>query len=131
MSSTQRPPLGEQITFLPTHDLARTADFYEQVLGLEIVLCQTDCRIYRVGRDAFVGFCQREARPLPGSSVILTLVTPDVDGWYHRVSDAGVAFERAPTHNRRYGIYHCLCQDPNGYTIEFQRFDDAAWNSAT
>ncbi|MBU1660469.1 MAG: hypothetical protein KKD28_03245 [Chloroflexi bacterium] len=31
-----RPPINQQITFLYTHDLKTTADFYENVLGLDL-----------------------------------------------------------------------------------------------
>ena len=54
------PPFTQQVTFLYTPDLATTARFYEQILGLELVLDQGVCRIYRVSRDGFVGFCQKE-----------------------------------------------------------------------
>ena len=129
MPDRHRPPITEQITFLPARDLARTADFYERVLGLEAALDQVDCRVYRVARDAYLGFCQRESVDPPGSGVILTLVTPDVDGWYARLQSAGIAFERPPAHNPTDGIYHCFLADPNGYTIEIQRFDDDGWNA--
>ena len=53
----------QQITFLYTRDLAATARFYEDVLGLPLTVDQGDCRIYRVSRDGYVGFCQRAAAP--------------------------------------------------------------------
>ena len=86
-------PIDQQITFLYTHDLAATARFYEEVMGLPLALDQGDCRIYRVSADAYLGFCQRESATEQPSGVILTLVTPDVDQWYRTLSDRGVAFE--------------------------------------
>jgi len=41
------PPIDQQITFLYTRDLATTARFYEQVLGLPLAVDQGDCRITR------------------------------------------------------------------------------------
>jgi len=41
------PPIDQQITFLYTRDLATTAQFYEEILGLRLALDQGDCRIYR------------------------------------------------------------------------------------
>ena len=58
--------------------------------------------------------------------VILTLVTVDVDIWHGYLACQGVALE-PPTHNPTYGIYHFFLQDPNGYLIEIQRFDDPEW----
>jgi hypothetical protein len=31
---------------------------------------------------------------------------------------------RPPAHSDTYRIYHCFLRDPNGYLVEFQRFDD-------
>lgn len=117
----------QQVTFLYTPDLATTARFYEQMLELPMVLDQGTCRIYRVSRDGFVGFCERaEVEPRP-QSVIITLVTADVDGWYEKLQAKGVLFERPPTYNPQFNIYHCFLRDPNGYLLEIQQFLDPAW----
>jgi catechol 2,3-dioxygenase-like lactoylglutathione lyase family enzyme len=123
----ERPPIDQQITFLYTRDLAETARFYEEVMGLALKLDQGGCRIYQVSQDGYLGFCQRDDAP-EGSSptaarhIILTLVAQDVDGWYDHLRENGVAFEKAPAVNPRYQIYHCFLRDPNGYLIEIQRF---------
>ncbi|MBN1965471.1 MAG: VOC family protein [Anaerolineae bacterium] len=113
----------QQLTFLYTHDLDATARFYEDVLGLPLARDQGDCRIYRVSAGGFVGFCRREDAPQP-QGIILTLVTDAVDAWYERLRGRGVAFEKPPTANPRYAIYHCFLRDPNGYLVEIQRFDE-------
>jgi len=41
-------PIAEQITFLYTRDIAASARFYEEVLGLELALDQGGCRIYHM-----------------------------------------------------------------------------------
>lgn len=123
-------PFDGQITFFYTQDLATTRHFYEAVVGLRLVLDQGSCRIYQVSGGAYVGFCQREGLPeKPGeqSQVIFTLVTQDVDGWYGRLKERGVVFEKAPMLNPTYNIYHVFLRDPNGYLIEIQRFDDPHW----
>jgi len=124
------PPIDQQITFLYTRDLEATARFYEGILGLPLALDQRDCRVYRVSRGGYVGFCRRSSAPEQPSGIILTLVTPDVDGWYRHLADLGVAFEKPPALNPKYDIYHCFLRDPNGYLIEIQRFLDPAWASA-
>ncbi len=121
------PPLEQQITFLYTRDLAATARFYEEMMGLPLALDQGDCRIYRVSNGGYIGFCQRAQAPERPSGVILTLVTPEVDAWYQHLSEQGVVFEEPPALNPRYNIYHCFLRDPNGYLIEIQRFLDPDW----
>jgi len=121
------PSIQQQVTFLYTRDLAATARFYEELLCLKLALDQGDCRIYRVSRDGYLGFCQRHAIPERSAGVIFTLVTQEVDEWYRYLSDRGVNFEKPPTLNPKYDIYHCFLRDPNGYLIEIQRFLDSSW----
>jgi catechol 2,3-dioxygenase-like lactoylglutathione lyase family enzyme len=119
--------IDQQVTFLFTRDLAATARFYEELLGLPLVLDQGSCRIYRTCGEAYLGFCERdEATPSP-AGIIFTLVTPEVDRWFEYLRGRGVEFERTPTLNPQYKIYHCFLRDPNGYLIEIQRFLDPAW----
>lgn len=115
------------IAFLGTADLAATAEFYEDVLGLELALDQGTCRIYRVRDGAFIGFCARDTAP-SGEGVIVTLVTDDVDGWHARLAARGIVFEKPPALNPKYQIYHCFLRDPNGYLVEIQRFEDPRWS---
>ena len=124
----------QQLTFLYTSDLGATATFYEEALGLPLILDQGHCRIYRVSGDAFLGFCERtEAFDEPAkrpADVIVTLVTQDVDGWYARLRDDGIEFEKPPALNPKFNIYHCFLRDPNGYLLEIQTFLDPAWPAA-
>lgn len=112
------------LTFLYTRDLVATDHFYRNVLGLELVRDQGTCRIYRVNARGFIGFCQRADTPAQPAGIILTFVTDDVDRWYAALREKGVTFEKPPTSNPQYAIYHCFFRDPNGYLLEIQRFDD-------
>jgi catechol 2,3-dioxygenase-like lactoylglutathione lyase family enzyme len=125
--SMTHPPFSSQITFLYTPDLAATAHFYEEMLLLPLKLDQGSCRIYQVSQDGYLGLCQRNDAPQEASAptkhhVIMTLVTSEVDEWYQRLSSREVAFEKPPSINTKYNIYHCFLRDPNGYLIEIQRF---------
>jgi catechol 2,3-dioxygenase-like lactoylglutathione lyase family enzyme len=121
-------PFRQFVTFIYTNDLAASATFYHEILGLPLALDQGSCRIYQVSADGYLGVCQGKDIP-PGeqSKVILTLVTPDVDQWYARLASQGVVFEKAPSLNHQYNIYHCFLRDPNGYLLEIQRFLDPQW----
>jgi catechol 2,3-dioxygenase-like lactoylglutathione lyase family enzyme len=121
-------PFESQITFCTSDRPAETRRFYEETLGLPLVLDQGTCRIYRAADRAYIGICFRDEPPRP-EGIILTLVTDDVDGWYERLVGRGVSFEKPPTENPEYRIYHCFLRDPNGYLIEIQRFDDPRWKS--
>lgn len=122
-----QPTIDQQVTFLYTRNLAETAQFYEDVLGLPLVLDQGSCRIYRVSGDGFLGFCQRESAPEQPQGIIFTFATRQVDEWYHLLSERGVEFEKPPAHNPDYNIYHCFLRDPNGYLLEIQQFLHPDW----
>lgn len=122
-------PFDAQVTFCYTDDLDRTAEFYERVLELPLVLDQGQCRIYGTGTTGYLGFCRRAEAPRP-DGIILTLVTEDVDGWYERLAARGVAVEKPPAADPDFGIYHFFFRDTNGYRLEIQRFDDPRWPRA-
>jgi len=116
------------ITFLPTRDLAQTAQFYEEVLKLELALDQTRCRIYRVAEGGFLGFCLKD-EVTPQDGVILTLVTEEVDHWQTLLKEHDVPIEKGPVFNPDFQIYQMFLRDPNGYLIEIQRFEDPRWRT--
>jgi catechol 2,3-dioxygenase-like lactoylglutathione lyase family enzyme len=112
----------QQITFLDTRDLARTADFYERILGLRLARDQGTCRIYHVSGNAYLGFCQRANAPTEPQSITLTLVTDRVDEMCAHLKREGVELVKEPADNPPYRIYNAFVRDPNGYLIEIQRF---------
>ena len=120
-------PVTQQITFLDTDDLARTADFYERILGLRLARDQGTCRIYHVCGGAYLGFCRRgDASPMAPHDAtgvtVLTLITDRVDEWCRRLEAHGVAIVKSPADNPPYRIYNAFARDPNGYLVEIQRF---------
>ncbi len=121
------PGFDQQITFLYTDDLLAADRFYGSLLGLPLVLDQGACRIYRAAGDAFIGVCSHKGAPTGTGSVIVTLVTPEVDAWYERLRRQGVAFESPPADNETFGIRHCFLRDPAGYLVEIQCFRSPDW----
>ncbi|MEH1791504.1 VOC family protein [Nostoc sp.] len=121
------PQIEQQITFFYTHNLNASTKVYEQMLGLKLWLDQGTCRIYTVSGSGYLGFCQASETSTPPAdkqpSVIFTLVTQQVDEWFEYLKQRGVKFEKPPTLNEKYNIYHCFFRDPSGYLIEIQRFE--------
>lgn len=114
------------VTFLPTMDLGASRDFYEGVLGLELVVDQSTCLIFRVSATGFLGVCEKDLS-FVSNGVITTLVTDDVDAWCDRIAGRAWAIDSGPEHSDVYGIYHAFLTDPSGNRLEIQRFDDPAW----
>mgnify|MGYP002624441540 CR=1 FL=1 len=117
----------ESIIFLPTDDLARTQAFYEGVLGFDLRLDQGTCHIYRLSGEAHIGFCTGLKRISPADSVIVTIVTANVDEVHARLTEQGVQVDGMPRVNDQFQIYHFFAMDPNGYRVEVQSFLDPRW----
>ena len=120
------PSIGEFITFLYVENLERSDRFYAGTLGLQLVVDQGSCRIYRVATDAYVGVCERPGR-VAAEGLIVTLVSDDVDGWHDRLTAMGVPVDQSPQKSTVFGVYHAFYRDPDGYQIEIQRFLDPKW----
>jgi len=116
------PAVTQQVTFLDTRDLARTADFYERILGLRLARDQGTCRIYHVSDGAYIGFCQKNDVPAEPRGIVVTLVTDAVDEMCAHLERHGVELIKEPADNPPYRIYNAFARDPNGYVIEIQRF---------
>jgi len=119
-----------QVTFLYCDDLGATSAFYQDVLGLERVVDQGCCHIYRLSPSGYLGVCDIADGPRETAGLTVTLVTDDVDGWHRALSSKGVVFEREPAFSERFQVYSCLFHDPNGYRIEIQSFRDPDWHRA-
>jgi predicted enzyme related to lactoylglutathione lyase len=122
--------VDDQITFIYVSDLGRAATFYGEMLGLEMVLDQGGCLIYRVTPTSFLGVCNTRPEHVGVAGALVTFVTGDVDGWHDRVVEAGGTIVQPPRHSDEYQIYNFFAEDPDGNRFEVQRFDDPGWKVA-
>ena len=125
----KRPEIHQQVTFLYTDDLEKTSAFYRDVMELELALDQGPCHIYALSPTSFIGVCSLSDRPSSPVGLTVSLVSDDVDGFYQRLVDKGVVFEREPALSEKFNVYSCLFLDPNGYRIEIQEFRDEKWKN--
>ncbi|MBI9034173.1 MAG: VOC family protein [Bacteroidales bacterium] len=113
----------QNITFLKCHDLNITTEFYTSIFELKMVLDQGGCRIFKINNGAFIGFCEKSKdNNINTSDIIITLVTDEVDQWFSKAKKASAKVVKLPAVNEIYQIYHCFLLDPDGYTIEIQKF---------
>jgi predicted enzyme related to lactoylglutathione lyase len=122
------PPIAQQITWVYTHDLPGTARFYGETIGLEQVLDQGGCRIFKTSATSFLGVCPvRPGRHVEPKGVVITMVTEDVDAWHEVLKAKGVTILEPPTYHPSFEVYCLFAADPNGYKLEFQAFRTPAW----
>ncbi|MGI9598541.1 MAG: VOC family protein [Acidimicrobiales bacterium] len=131
MTSTDRPVelLNDAlVVFIYVDDIERASRFYGGALGLDLVLEQAHCRIYKVSAGGFVGVCAAGDRPTTPDGIVVTLVRDDVDEYCARLIAQGIELEQPPAANERFAIYNAFVRDPDGHLVEIQRFDDRAWS---
>ncbi len=114
----------EFITFLGTNDLEKTSNFYQNALGLTLYKDQGVCLIFNINNQSKIGFCKHMAVIHKDNSPILTLITENVDEDYDQLIKFGLEISEKPKTNHKFKIYHFFFKDPNGYTIEIQKFLD-------
>ena len=110
------------ITFLGTNDLKTTSNFYQNILGLTLYKDQKICLIFSVNKQSRIGFCEQLPVIHVDNSPIITLVTEEVDEVYNKLVNKGLIIAESPKSNKKLDIYHFFFKDPNGYTMEVQRF---------
>ncbi|KQZ48725.1 bleomycin resistance protein [Rhizobium sp. Root149] len=111
------------ITFFYYEDIHAVAPFYENVLGLELVLDQGLARIYRIAGKCYFGIVDGNRGHLKHqekSAVLLTIVAQDVEGWHAKLKAAGVPGLSELLRGRF--CEHFFFEDPAGYAIEIQLF---------
>jgi predicted enzyme related to lactoylglutathione lyase len=112
------------IAFYGTKDLELTHKFYNKLLELPLYKDQGECRIYNVPGGGMIGFCTHLTVVTGERSPIITLLAKDVDNIYARIVESGFAIPKLPEENKKFNIYHFFVKDPNGYTVEIQKFLD-------
>ena len=125
--------IRDQIIFLYCSDLRRTARFYEDLLDFQLVVDQGSCRIVKVagGGGGDLGYCERLTGENALRGVILTFVVDtneEVDAWYAQLFECEVELSDSPRFNPDYGIYHFFFNDPDGFKLEIQAFQDPKWS---
>ena len=119
----KRPNIICQITWVYTDNLEHTSNFYENDLGLKLVLDEGAARLFQVSSTAQIGVCTAfEDRAVEPKGGMITLVTNQVDEWYSQLSSKGVVVKSPPHILKKFNIYTFFLEDPNGYMIEIQQF---------
>lgn len=113
------------ILFLGTENMEATTKFYQNILNMPLYKDQKGiCKIFSITGESKIGFCSHMAITFKEKSPIITLIVDDVDKIYQELLDKEVKIKEAPKKNERFNIYHFFLVDPNGYTIEVQKFLD-------
>ncbi len=113
------------ILWLYYKDLKGAQKFYEENLGLKLLVDQGFAKVYTSSATAFVGLVG-EAKGLhrfsPEKSVNVGFITPQVDEWYHHLLKKGLKM-RGPLRNaEKSRVRAFVTFDSAGYYLEFDKF---------
>jgi lactoylglutathione lyase len=114
-----------QITLLYFRNIEKAFRFYEDVLGLKVKIDQGYGRIYEISGRALLGVMDEKRGFLQsgqGKSMMISLVTDDVDPWYEALEKRGVKILSKPLTKEDIGIRSFLFEDPEGHILEIQKF---------
>jgi catechol 2,3-dioxygenase-like lactoylglutathione lyase family enzyme len=119
-----RPAITEQYVMLYYKDLAASRAFYGDLLGLEPISADDWFALYRVTPSASVGLIKESPdayhKVRPENSVMLSIVTDDVEAWYARIREhPGIRILKPIYNQTSVPIRAFLIADPGGYTVEF------------
>jgi predicted enzyme related to lactoylglutathione lyase len=111
------------ITFLYYRDLPAAMRFYEDFLGLPLVIDQGWSKIYRICPGAHVGLVD-ETRGMNKWAAVkpvqLCIRVLDVDAWYAYAKAKSLSGLSKLFENDALGIRAFVFNDPEGYQIEIQ-----------
>ena len=106
------------IIFFRTTDIEKVRRFYIDEVGMALWLDQGGCVILRHG-NFLLGFCSADEPEVQGCITFYYDTEREVDIMYSKFE--GIATGK-PAINERYRIYNFFAKDPEGRTIEFQKF---------
>ena len=127
------PAVQAANAFYYYRDVDAAWSFYTRVLGLETVADYGFAKILRVAASSYLTLVDASRGMHTADepkSVTLALVTEDVEGWWSYLTDQGVAMrsDLGPVDTTR-AHNGFVAVDPEGYLLEFERFNPHAENT--
>lgn len=111
------------ITFLYYVDLPRAMAFYENVMGLKLVIDQGWSKIYEVTSSGYIGLVDQARgshRAHPVKPVQICMRVAGVNAWHRYLLDEGITITKGPRDVPELKIRAFVFNDPEGYQIEIQ-----------
>jgi predicted enzyme related to lactoylglutathione lyase len=121
------PSVNGILTFFYYEDLAKAAEFYEKIMGFQLIQDQKWAKLFKVRDNAYMGCVDGNRgyhKPDPTKPVMLTVIVDDPDAWYKHFKENGVETLNEPHDDKELNLRIFLLHDPEGYVIEIQKFNE-------
>ena len=124
--------ISATVLWLYYAELRPIQDFYEQVLGLEMIVDQGWAKVYPISRTGFVGFVDG-SRGLHNATeqkgVTISFLTDDIEAWFeHMQLQERFAFRTEELGDESGRVRTFIGYDPAGYFLEWDEFLDEPGN---
>ncbi|MCW4049873.1 MAG: VOC family protein [Candidatus Bathyarchaeota archaeon] len=119
------PKANGVLTFFYYKDLAKAGNFYEEIMGFQLVQDQKWAKIFKINDNAYMGCVDGNIgyhKPSEKKPVMLTVIVGDPDAWYVHFKKHGVETLNEPHDDEELNLRIFLLEDPEGYVIEIQKF---------
>ena len=120
------------VLWLYYNDIPGMQTFYEELLGVDLLVDQGWAKVYQGSRTGFIGLVDGERglhTATEDKSVTVSFFTSDVAGWRERTNAQGVE-ARTPDLGTESGLVSTwVAYDPEGYFLEWDTFLDAEENA--
>jgi len=120
------------VFWLYYNDLEPLQRFYEELLGVDLLVDQGWAKVYEASRSGFIGLVDG-AHGLHSATdekgVTISLFTTDVDAWFERVKELGnveLRTQEITDESERVRVF--VGYDPDGYFLEWDTFLDREGN---
>jgi len=131
MKDSESLGIQGNILFFYYKDLDTAQKFYEDIIGLEVILDYGFAKVFRVSQTLLLGIVDEEKgmhsvdEP---KTVTLSFVTNEIDEWYDYLSAQGIDMRGPVNDASRHPTRGFVAYDPEGYYLEFERFLDHPQN---
>ncbi len=132
------PKLGFKATVLWMYyeDLARAERFYEDVIGLTLMVDQGWAKIYPTSATGFIGLVDGEKgmhQATPDKAVTVSFLTSEVDAWFEHLERQAELEKLQLRHDEVLDegfVRVFVAYDPENYFLEFDTFMEYEGNEA-
>ena len=114
-------------------DMAGIQRFYEEVLGLDLIVDQGWAKIYPIGPTGYFGLVDEQLGMhnfTEDKAVTLSMFTADLDAWYEYLSNDDRIEMRSPEIEEETPYRAFVAYDPEGYFLEWDVFNPVPDNEA-